>query len=163
MAEYSGYRVLYCILGINCRSMQYTTYTLNKLQHVHNSAARVLTGTRTKEHITPILEYLHWLPVRFRVDFKILMLTCKTLHGLAPHYLPERLAVYSPRRDLRSSDSGLLSVPSTRLRSMGNRAFSSLALKLWNSLLYYIRYAESLKVFKFSLKTLFKTFRRTYL
>ncbi len=58
--------------------------TLNKLQCVQNSAARILTGARKNEHITPILKSLHWLPVRFRVDFKIIMLTYKALHGLAP-------------------------------------------------------------------------------
>ncbi len=61
--------------------------TLNKLQYVQNSAVSILTGTRIGSHITPVLESLHWLPVRFRVDLKILMLTFKVLHGLAPHYL----------------------------------------------------------------------------
>ncbi len=100
--------------------------TLSKLQSVQNSAARILTGTKTSEHISPVLESLHWLPVRFRIDFKILMLTYKALHGLAPHYLSQLLSVYTPSRDLRSSDSGLLVIPPTRLRSMGDRAFSFL-------------------------------------
>ncbi len=70
--------------------------TLSKLQSVQNSAARILTGTKTSEHISPVLESLHWLPVRFRIDFKILMLTYKALHGLAPHYLSQLLSVYTP-------------------------------------------------------------------
>lgn len=119
--------------------------TLNKLQYVQNSAARILTGTRTRKHITPILESLHWLPVRFRIDFKIIMLTYKALHGLVPNYLSELLTVYSPRRNLSSSDSGLLTAPSTPLCSMGDWAFSSLAPKLWNSLPYNIRHAEYFK------------------
>ncbi len=48
--------------------------TLSKLQSVQNSAARILTRTKTSEHISPVFESLHWLPVRFRIDFKILML-----------------------------------------------------------------------------------------
>ncbi len=48
--------------------------TLSKLQLVQNSAARILTRTSAREHITPVLEKLHWLPVSFRIDFKILML-----------------------------------------------------------------------------------------
>jgi len=48
--------------------------TLSKLQLAQNSAEGVLTGTSAREHITPILEKLHWLPVSFRIDFKILML-----------------------------------------------------------------------------------------
>ncbi len=78
-----------------------------RISAARNSAARIQTGTRTREHITPILESLHWLTVRFHTDFKIIMLTYKALHGLAPNYLSELLTVYTPRRDLRSSDSGL--------------------------------------------------------
>ncbi len=124
--------------------------TLSKLQSVQNSAARILTGTKTSEHISPVLESLHWLPVRFRIDLKILMLTYKALHGLAPHYLSQLLSVYTPSRDLRSSDSGLLVI-----RSMGDRAFSSCAPTLWNSLPSEIRQAESFSVFKSVLKTYF--------
>lgn len=70
-----------------------------------------------------------------------IMLTYKALHGLAPQYLSELLTVYTPRRNLRSSDSGFLIVPSTHLRSMGDQAFSSVAPKLWNSLPTEIRHA----------------------
>ena len=121
--------------------------TLSKLQLVQNSSARV--------HITPILEKLYWLPVSFRIDFKILMLTCKALNNLAPHYLCELLTPYTPTHALRSSEAGLLTVQTTRLKTMGDRAFSSLAPKLWNSLPSEIRNAESLRVFKSSLKTYF--------
>ncbi len=129
--------------------------TLNKLQVVQNSAARILTRTRMRDHITPVLESLQWLPVSFRVDFKILMLTYKALHGLAPQYLSELLIPYTPTRDLRSSETGLLTVPLSRLRLMGNRAFSSLAPKLWNSLPIEIRQAETFSTFKSHLKTHF--------
>jgi len=50
--------------------------------------ARILTGTRKCCHIT-ILESLHWL--RFCIDFKIMILTCKALYVLAQHYLSELL------------------------------------------------------------------------
>ncbi|MBN3320242.1 WDR27 protein, partial [Atractosteus spatula] len=63
-----------------------------------------------------------------------LTLLYKALHGLAPQYLSELLSSYSPPRNLRSSNSGLLSVPQARLHSMGDRAFSCYAPKLWNSI-----------------------------
>ncbi len=94
------------------------------------------------------MESLHWLPVSFRVDLKMLMLTYKALHGLAPQYLSELLIPFTPTRDLRSSETGLLTVPLTRLRLMGDRAFSSLAPKLWNSLPIEIRRAKTLSTFK---------------
>ncbi|KAI5086485.1 hypothetical protein C0J45_23351, partial [Silurus meridionalis] len=129
--------------------------SLSKLQLVQNSAARILTGTSAREHITPILEKLHWLPVSFRIEFKILMLTYKALNNLAPQYLCELLTPYTPSRALRSSEAGLLTAQKTRLKTVGDRAFSSLAPKLWNSLPSEIRNAESLGVFKSHLKTYF--------
>ncbi len=129
--------------------------TLNKLQCVQNSAARILTVARKNEHITPILKSLHWLPVRFRVDFKILMLTYKALHGLAPQYLSALLTLYTPKRLLRSSQAGLLVVPQTRLRSVGDRAFSSYAPRLWNALPLQIREAQNLSIFKSYLNSFF--------
>jgi len=58
---------------------------MRRLQAVLNAAARLITGTRRRDHITPILRQLHWLPVRQRVEFKLAMLVFKPLHGLAPH------------------------------------------------------------------------------
>ena len=46
--------------------------SISSLQLLQNSAARVLTKTRRREHITPVLKSLHWLPVQFRIDFKVL-------------------------------------------------------------------------------------------
>ncbi len=42
-------------------------------------------------HITPILRILHWLPIKFRIDFKILLFIYKSLHDLAPIFLSELL------------------------------------------------------------------------
>ncbi len=51
--------------------------SINKLQVVQNAAARVLTRSRKYDHITPILQSLHWLPIKFRISYKILLLTYK--------------------------------------------------------------------------------------
>lgn len=58
--------------------------SIHRLQLVQNAAARLLTGTRKREHITPVLASLHWLPVSFRINFKILLMVFKCLNGLAP-------------------------------------------------------------------------------
>ena len=60
---------------------------LDRLQYVQNSAARVLTRTKPWQHITPTLRQLHWLPVKFRITYKLLLLTYKCQNALAPHYL----------------------------------------------------------------------------
>ncbi|KAJ8252002.1 hypothetical protein COCON_G00213140 [Conger conger] len=64
---------------------------LHKVQLVQNSAARIITRTPSIDHITPVLQQLHWLPVKSRIDFKILLLTFKALHNMAPSYLSELL------------------------------------------------------------------------
>ena len=66
-----------------------------KLQMVQNAAARLLSGARKYQHITPALAALHWLPIRFCIDFKVLMMTYKALNGLGPQYLAECL--FPPR------------------------------------------------------------------
>ncbi len=81
--------------------------SINKLQIVQNDAARV----NKYDHITPILQSLHWLPIKFRISYKILLLTYKALNGLAPAYLTNLLSRYNPTRSLRSQNSGLLVVP----------------------------------------------------
>ena len=128
---------------------------LRRLQLVQNAAARLLTCTKKQKHITPVLASLHWLPVRFRIDFKILLLVFKSLHGLAPPYLSEMLSTRTPARSLRSSNQLLFEVPRSRLKSRGDRAFSVVAPKLWNALPLHVRVADSVDCFKSRLKTHF--------
>ena len=129
-----------------------TEQQLKKLQLVQNSAARVLTMTRKFDHITPILINLHWLPVRYRIQYKTLLITWKGLNNMAPSYITELLSPYTPKRSLRSSDQSLLAVPRTK-SSLGDRSFSVVAPKLWNSLPTDLRQANSLHYFKTGLKT----------
>ncbi|KAI5609350.1 hypothetical protein C0J50_9521, partial [Silurus asotus] len=128
---------------------------INKLQLVQNAAARVLTRARKYDHITPILSSLHWLPVKFRIDYKLLLLTYKALNGLAPMYLSSLLTRYNPPRSLRSQNSGLLVVPRIAKSTKGGRAFSHLAPKLWNSLPDGVWGSDTLTQFKCSLKHIF--------
>ena len=60
---------------------------LNKLQRIQNSLARVITNTSKYQHITPILKKLHWLPIKQRIDYKLCLLTYKTLTNQQPTYL----------------------------------------------------------------------------
>ena len=126
---------------------------LDKLQRVQNSAARLITGTKKHDHITPVLRRLHWLPVHSRIIYKILLLTYKSLKGLAPSYISELLTFSKPSRSLRSSGLNLLTVPKTNTVTFGDRAFSVCAPKLWNLLPLAIKNADSVNSFKRQLKT----------
>ncbi|XP_054605029.1 uncharacterized protein [Nothobranchius furzeri] len=127
--------------------------TLHRLQVVQNSAARFLTGTRKRDHISPVLASLHWLPICYRSQFKILVFVYHFFQGGGPPYLATLLNRHSPSRTLRSSDQGLLAVPRSRCRTRGDRAFSVLAPSLWNQLPPSVRLSPSLPVFKNHLKT----------
>ena len=47
---------------------------ISKLQRIQNSVARLVTRTRFSDHITPVLRDLLWLPVKFGIIYKILLL-----------------------------------------------------------------------------------------
>ena len=72
------------------------TFFITKLQRIQNTAARFVSRTCSRDHITPVLHQLHWLPVKFRIMYKILLLTYKCLHGLAHDYLAELIQEYKP-------------------------------------------------------------------
>ena len=129
----------------------------DRLQLVQNAAARVLTKTKMREHITPVLASLHWLPVTFRIDFKILLLVYKALYGLAPSYLHDCLDRYVPNRPLRSSNADLLDVPTMSYVKYGKAAFCFYGPTVWNKLPLHLRQAVSVDSFKAQLKTYFFT------
>ena len=128
---------------------------LQKLQSVQNAAARLITKTGRREHVTTVLRELHWLPVRQRIDFKLTVLVYKALHGQLPQYLAEdcQLLTDIGRRSLRSADV-LTCATRTRTR-LADRSFSVAGPCLWNSLLVTLRDRDiSLVQFKRLLKTL---------
>ncbi len=90
------------------------------------------------------------------MDFKILLLTFKALHGKAPKYLLDMLS-YKEGRQSRSTKLNLLFVPRTKCVTFGDRAFSVYAPRKWNELPLEIRNIDSVDSFKSAIKTyLFK-------
>ena len=133
-------------------------YLIDRLQAVQNCAARLVTRSRKHDHITPILKQLHWLPpVYSRIKYKILLLTFKALHGLAPSYTTEILQPYRSSRSLRSASKRLLIIPSAKLKKYGCTSSSFAAPTIWNWLPEPIRNHNDISKFKTSIKTsLFK-------
>ncbi len=127
---FASSRLDYC----NSLYMGISQSNINRLQMVQNAAARLLTGTRRFDHISPVLCSLHWLPVCYRIEFKILLLVFKALSGMAPEYLSDLLNPNTSSRPLRSSEKRVLMVPRSRSKLRGDRAFSIAGPKLWNSL-----------------------------
>ena len=134
---------------------------LCRLQKVQNNATRVVSGSKKYDHITPVLKDLHWLPIRKRIELKILLLTFKYMQGCAPLYLRELLVKQANTRTLRSNTKNLLQIPHTNLKQLGDRAFCAYAPHLWNELPDNIKAADSVKNFKKQLKTLL--FRKEFI
>ena len=87
---------------------------ISRLQHIQNTAARVVNVSRKSCHITPILKELHWLPVSQRIVFKLMLIVYKCFNNIAPIYISELLKVYTPSRNLRSSNMSLLKEPTSK-------------------------------------------------
>ena len=103
---------------------------IKKLQRVENTAARLVFNLRKYDHITPALVKLHWLPVKYRFEFKTLLTVCNGLHGNAPAYIkemitPSKSKIYS----IRSREERVLKVPTFKHDTFSKRAFAVKAFK----------------------------------
>ena len=125
---------------------------LTKLQHILNCLAHVVTKSPPFTRSVPLLRSLHWLLVKYRVYFKICLLTYKALHEEQPIYLRFWIATSLPSRSLRSNRGITLSVSRIRTNT-GARAFSSCAPSLWNNLPLSVHSATSVATFRKRLKT----------
>ena len=83
-------RIDYC----NSLYLGLPDYRIQKVQGVQNAAARLVYNAGKYCHITPLLSKLHWLPIRERILFKILLITYKAVHGHAPNYIKELIAQF---------------------------------------------------------------------
>ena len=134
----------------------------DKLQKLQNFAAKVILGKSLYDHVTPCLIHLHWLPIKFRINYKISLLVFKCLNGLAPSYLSNLVEIYVPSRNLRSINQYKLKTNVTKFKTLGDRSFSSAAPSVWNALPLELRREKSIDIFKKNLKTFyFKEFMKS--
>ena len=134
-----------------CNSLLYSlpdSY-INKLQRVQNAAARLISNTTRFDHIFPVMKDLHWLPVKYRIMFKLVVYTFKALHGSAPTYV-HQLIRPKPQSNynLRSNTKHLLlDLPNKTKKTTGDWAFFAAAPTLWNTLPNELRALDSLNVY----------------
>jgi hypothetical protein len=143
-------RLDYCnslLVGIN-------ESLLRRLRNIQRTAARVITQKRKYDPITQDIVDLHWLPIRKRIDFKILVLTYKAIHNQTPDYISSLLKIKTAPRRLRSTSCS--SPRFTELRTQhytfADKSFSCYAPRLWNRLPELIKCADSIFTFKRLLK-----------
>ena len=114
-----------------------------KLQRLQNSAARLITHTPRYFHITLVLLTLHWLPVKFRICYKIAVISFKAIHNLGPAYLSNLINIKRGSRysySVRSNVGVILQDPTAKFKcTLKDRSFTAAAPKIWNGLPDYIR------------------------
>ena len=139
-----------------CNSLLYGTVDKNfaRLQRLQNTAARLIMRIPKYSNITPVLKELHWLPVRERVCFKIMLLVHRAVNCRGPVYLRDLICIYTPTRALRSEGTKQLKRPKTNCKA-GDASFPAAAPDLWNRLPFSIRELCNENSFKNALKTLY--------
>ena len=125
---------------------------LTKLQRILNRLACVFTKSPPFTRSVPLLCSLHWLSLKYKVHFKICLLTYKALHEEQPVYLHSLIATSLPSRSLRSNRGITLSIPRIKTNT-GAKAFSSCAPSIWNNLPLSVRSVTSVATFRRRLKT----------
>ena len=105
------------------------------LQRIQNNAARLVLQKSKRQHVTPLLKQLYWLPIQTRIDYKLATLAFRHFDDSLPQYLSSRLDIYQPSRSLRSSNDRLLRVPlsGTGLSATKDLSFGTLFPLISNS------------------------------
>ena len=142
-------RIDYC----NSTFIGITEEQILRLQRIQNAAARLILRRRKRDHVTPLLRELHWLPVRARIEYKVAVLAFRHFEGSLAPCLSATLNIRTPARSLRSAQANQLTIPRHTLQTAGARAFSVAAPKIWNSLPICLKQTSSLSAFKSNLKT----------
>ena len=131
-----------------CNSLLYNLpdRDIERLQRVQNCLAHVVCRASRFSRSKPLLNFLHWLSVKYCIRFKICTITFKAFLFHQPTYLFNYLVPIQNSRLLRSSNTNMLTVPRFRTK-WGSRAFA-VAAGTWNSLPVNLRTASPVTSFK---------------
>jgi len=110
--------------------------TVASLQRVQNAAARLVLSLPPCDHVSSAFVELHWLPIRYRIQFKLALLMHMAHNNKSPAYISDVTLPVSrdlSRSRLRSADNTAFIVPRTRTK-FGESAFCVSGPTIWNSL-----------------------------
>ena len=135
-----------------------TDRNVRKLQGIQNFAARIISGTRKYDHITPVLKELRWIPVRLQLYYREAIMAFKCMTGTAPTYLSSQFVSRGSVSGRPTRQSTQLNIPLLKTAS-GHKTFYFRAVKLWNDLCPELKLSMTIQDFKRKLKRiLFKQF-----
>ena len=134
--------------------------TLGLMQKVQNTAAGMVLNKHQSYSATECQNQLHQLPIKSRIEYKVLTIVFKCKHSMAPKYLQDLLeAKEHHRQGLKSNNKQLFKVLTTTRKTFADRSFSVKGHRLWNNLPDNIWTITSYTIFKKQLKMhLFNTY-----
>ena len=127
-------------------------HNLNRIQSVQNFVARIVSGSKKYDHISPILKDLRWLPVRQQLYFRHAIMAFKCMTGCAPDSLFSKYVQRTTITKRTTRNSQMLNIPLYKTAT-GQRTFYYRTVKLWNSLDHNLKLKPTLADFKRCLKT----------
>ena len=127
------------------------------MQNVQSLAAKVTLGKEKSDSSTECLNTLHWLPIKYRIDYKICTLVFKCLHAMVTTYLIELIKIkQQARQGLRlASMNNILHVPKMKRKTFALRAFSVYGPRRWNALPDSLKRTSNYDKFRKDLRTHF--------
>ena len=137
----------------NSTLMEISVNNISRRQRLQSTFSHVVTCQWGCISISKTLQELHWLPIKWHIDYKISTLTYKLLESGETTYLRSRITSKIFRRALRSSANDRQLEPCSSHTKIGSRAFHCAAPAIWNCLPYDIRAAPSVSIFRSRLKT----------
>ena len=136
-----------------------TNKDIKPLQRIVNRSVRFIFDLKRRTHVSPFAAKAHFLPIFYRIQFKVCLIAFKIINGMSPDYLSEGLEMFQPTTNInlrvgQGRDEFMFKFPP--IKNQSNSLLTNLILN-WNGLPYSIRAIENLSNFKTKLKThLFK-------
>ena len=136
-----------------------TDKDLKPLQRIINRSVRFIFDLKRRDHTSLFMFKLHFLPIRYRIIFKVCLIAFKIVHKLSPDYLLDGFEIFEPTTSInlrigQGRDNHMLRYPSMKFE---NKSLLSKLTFHWNRLPYNMRVIQSISNFKSQLKThLFK-------
>ena len=118
---------------------------IKKLQYIQNFAARIISGHRKYDHMTPILKELHWIPVKEH------FMAFKCMNGMVPEYSSLQFTARGAASRRITRQSGQLNIP-LFTSATGQKTFQYRITKLWNKLPSNLKLNRTISSFKTELK-----------
>ena len=124
---------------------------IKKLQYIQNFAARIISGHRKYDHVTPILRELQWIPVKEQLFYRDAVMAFKCMNRMVPEYLSSQFTTRETVSGRITRQSGQLNIP-LFTSTIGQKTFQYRITKLWNGLPSNLRLSRTISSFKTELR-----------